>query len=150
MSDPQLQFVSTRYSFSAKPALRNVAISLLAILFLLRFPDALANQPEVLFVELEQRGGVWTAHVKVQHADTGWEHYADAWRLLDIEGKVLGTRTLYHPHENEQPFTRSLSGVKIPPSLSVIDVQAHDKVHGWGAKVRVNLKRGKGERYRLR
>ncbi len=101
-------------------------------------------------MELEQRGGAWTAHVKVRHGDTGWEHYADAWRLLDTNGKVLGTRTLYHPHENEQPFTRSLSGVKIPPTLSEIDVQAHDKVHGWGGKVRVNLKDGSGERFRIR
>ena len=43
--------------------------------------------------------------VTVQHADTGWDHYADAWEVLAPDGTVLGTRTLLHPHTDEQPFT---------------------------------------------
>ena len=34
------------------------------------------------------------------------------------DGKVLGYRKLHHPHENEQPFTRSLSGVEIPDEVA--------------------------------
>lgn len=129
---------------------RNVGHVLLIVGVAVYLPIASANQPEVLFVEMEKRGSVWTAQVTVRHGDTGWEHYADAWRILDSEGKVLGTRTLYHPHENEQPFTRSLTGVKIPSSVSEVDVQAHDKVHGWGEKMRVKLTPGENDRYRVR
>ncbi|TVT72185.1 MAG: hypothetical protein FHP92_15790 [Denitromonas halophila] len=70
--------------------------------------------------------------VTVRHADTGWDHYADAWEVRGPGGAVLGRRVLLHPHENEQPFTRSLGGVKIPAGVSRVRVLAHDRVHGWG------------------
>lgn len=101
-------------------------------------------------MELERQGSHWTVHVTVRHNDRGWEHYADAWRILGPAGEVLGTRTLYHPHENEQPFRRSLSGVKIPDSYGSIEVQAHDKVHGWGEKLRIDLTAAEGEKFRIR
>ena len=44
------------------------------------------------------------------HPDTGWDDYADGWRVLDMDGNELGMRVLHHPHVDEQPFTRSLSG----------------------------------------
>ena len=50
--------------------------------------------------------------------------------------KVLGKRVLYHPHVNEQPFTRSLHGVKIPPGVGKVTVEAEDSVEGWGGKTR--------------
>jgi len=41
---------------------------------------------------------------------------------------------LHHPHEKEQPFTRSLSGVRVPAGVNMMIVRAHDKVHGHGGK----------------
>jgi hypothetical protein len=41
--------------------------------------------------------------VTVRHADEGWEHYADCWEVLTLDGEVLATRELAHPHDNEQP-----------------------------------------------
>lgn len=76
--------------------------------------------------------GTFRFDVTVQHADTGWGHYADMWEVFDPSGKVLGTRVLHHPHVEEQPFTRSLSGVNIPKGVKQVTVRAHDKVHGWG------------------
>ena len=73
----------------------------------------------------------WQAAVTLRHADEGWEHYADAWRVVGADGTVFGTRTLFHPHVDEQPFTRSLSGIAIPPGVREIWVEAHDNVHGW-------------------
>ena len=70
----------------------------------------------------------------VRHPDTGWEHYADKWDVMAPDGTVLGTRVLLHPHENEQPFTRSLSGVQIPEGLSEVVVRSHDLVHEYGGK----------------
>ncbi len=50
------------------------------------------------------------------------------------DGSVLGTRVLLHPHETEQPFTRSLGVVKIPEAVRQVTLRAHDRVHGYGGK----------------
>jgi hypothetical protein len=70
----------------------------------------------------------------VRHADTGWDHYANRWDVLAPDGTVLGTRTLLHPHENEQPFTRSLSGVSVPEGVRSVTIRANDSVHGEGGR----------------
>lgn len=72
--------------------------------------------------------------VTVLHTDEGWDHYADRWQVLGPDGEVLGTRTLLHPHEHEQPFTRSLEGVAIPPDIDHVTLRAHDSVHGDGGR----------------
>jgi hypothetical protein len=93
---------------------------------------AQAGKADVLDVRVECHHGSCTFNVTVKHADAGWKHYADQWDVLSPDGKILGTRVLYHPHDNEQPFTRSLSGVKIPPEISQVTVRARDSRHGWG------------------
>ena len=101
-----------------------------------------AGEADVVGVEIHRDGpGTYSFDVTVRHADTGWDHYADAWEVLTPDGKtVLATRTLLHPHESEQPFTRSLSGVKIPSGVTTVIVRAHDKVHGYGgAEMRVKV-----------
>jgi len=35
---------------------------------------------------------------------------------------------------NEQPFTRSLSGVKLPAGIKQVVIRGHDSVHGFGGK----------------
>jgi len=93
---------------------------------------AFADAPEVAGATASQGAGGWTFTVSVRHADTGWDHYADGWEVLDGEGERLGYRELLHPHENEQPFTRSLSGVEIPEGTASVTIRAHDSEHGWG------------------
>lgn len=100
--------------------------------------QALADDAKVVQAKATKMGATWRFDVTVRHADTGWEHYADAWRVVGPDGTIYGTRTLYHPHVDEQPFTRSLSGVKIPPGVGVVTVEARDKVHGWG-KTRIQV-----------
>jgi len=86
----------------------------------------------------------------LQHPDTGWDHYADAWRVVTPEGEVLGTRLLTHPHVNEQPFTRSLNGVNIPRGVTKVIVEARDSKDGWAKqRVVVDLRRRQGPRYRV-
>jgi len=94
--------------------------------------NAWAGEADVLQAKASKSGGGWRFDVTVKHADTGWDHYADAWRVVGPDGTVYGTRTLYHPHVDEQPFTRSLSGVSIPAGVASVTVESHDSVHGWG------------------
>jgi hypothetical protein len=53
--------------------------------------------------------------------------------VITLDGRLLGSRVLYHPHENEQPFTRSLSGVMIPADIRQVKIRARDSVHGYSA-----------------
>jgi len=97
----------------------------------------------VQFVRATQAAdGTWTFSVAVLHPDTGWDDYADGWDVVLPDGAVVKpdpdspfTRLLLHPHENEQPFTRSQSGIVIPEGVEQVTVRAHDLVDGWGGKV---------------
>jgi len=94
---------------------------------------AVAGEADVTAVVAQPTGnGTWRFDVSVQHGDEGWDHYADQWEVLTPDGTVLGVRVLTHPHVNEQPFTRSLSGVVVPEGLDTVVVRARDSVHGYG------------------
>ena len=116
---------------------------LMATLFCLGLASgsAAAGEADVIGVEVsKESAGSYRFDVTVRHADQGWDHYADAWEVLAEDGTVLGTRTLLHPHETEQPFTRSLAGVAIPSGMTEVIVRAHDSVHGnGGAEIKVML-----------
>jgi hypothetical protein len=97
--------------------------------------DSLAGAAEVVSARVDcTSDSTCRFTVTVEHADTDWEHYADRWEVLSLEGEVLATRVLRHPHVDEQPFTRSLSGVRIPSSVLQVRIRARDSMHGHGGK----------------
>jgi hypothetical protein len=100
-----------------------------------------AGEADVIAVDARQQGaGTWTFDVTVRHEDAGWDHYADKWIVAGPDGSVYGERVLTHPHETEQPFTRSQAGILIPETVSSVIVKAHDSVHGFGgAEMTVDL-----------
>jgi hypothetical protein len=103
------------------------------VLFLVR--PVMAGQADVVDVKVEQSSDhSYRFEVSVRHDDEGWNHYADRWEVLAPDGTVLATRVLHHPHVDEQPFTRSLAGVRIPEGISTVTIRAHDLVHGYGGK----------------
>lgn len=102
---------------------------------------ALADPPVINNVNAKEVAGLWSFDVTLTHGDTGWDDYADGWRILDDQGKELGLRALAHPHVNEQPFTRSLSGVRIPEGVEEVGIQARDTIGGWSPNIkRVSLR----------
>ena len=104
--------------------------------------SALAGEANVIDVKVTTAGSEFRFEVTVAHADEGWDHYADRWEVVGPGGEVLAVRMLAHPHENEQPFTRSLAGVEIAPEVGRVRVRAHDSVHGeGGAEIEVTLPR---------
>ncbi|MFQ5773244.1 MAG: hypothetical protein ACE5GS_01890 [Kiloniellaceae bacterium] len=115
--------------------MRRTLAAVLALAHLGAAWPALAGEADVLAVEAVREGtGTWRFHVTVAHEDAGWDHYADKWEVLAPDGRVLGTRVLLHPHETEQPFTRSLGGVAVPEGIDAVTLRAHDKVHGTGGQ----------------
>jgi hypothetical protein len=121
-----------------KPAL---GLFISAVLAVALTGPAAAGEADVVGVKATPgSNGTWRFDVAVRHDDAGWDHYADAWDILGPDGTVLGTRKLLHPHETEQPFTRSLSGVAIPDVVTTVTIRAHDSVHGYGgAEMTVEL-----------
>jgi len=94
-----------------------------------------ADEPSVLDVSASANAdGTYAFHATVSHRDEGWKHYVDKWEIVTPEGQVIGTRTLYHPHVDEQPFTRSLSRVAVPIGTTQVTVHAYCNVTGVGAR----------------
>ena len=110
-------------------------ISFIIVPLLIASTWAMAGEADILGVEVVKTGqDTFSFSVTVEHADSGWDHYANKWEILGPDSDVLGTRTLYHPHVEEQPFTRSLAGISIPSSILEVTVRAQCTVHGYGGK----------------
>lgn len=86
---------------------------------------------DVVGVTIEAATAGFDVSATVQSADTGWDKYADLWEVRSLDGTVLGQRVLAHPHVDEQPFTRSLSGVAIPDGVGEVTIVARDSVAGF-------------------
>ena len=111
------------------------------------------NYAQVQYVKAtEVSAGVWRFDVTVRHNDQGWDHYADAWQVIDPRnGEILGERILAHPHDTEQPFTRSQSGIAIPADLGQVLIRAKCNVHGYGGReILVDLSIPGGDDYQVR
>jgi hypothetical protein len=89
--------------------------------------------PDVLDAVITPQGdGSFTVDATLSSPYDSPERYADAWRVLDPEGTVLGVRELLHDHAGEQPFTRSLSGVVIGDDVAEVTIEGRDQLNGWG------------------
>lgn len=102
---------------------------------------AQAGEADVIAVRIRPAGpDRFDFDVTIRSRDTGWDRYADRFEVLAPHGAVLGTRVLLHPHEDEQPFTRDLHGVRIPPGIRRVTLRAHMKGVGHdGATMEVAL-----------
>lgn len=106
-------------------------VLIVVMLVLLGVAGCLAGEVTVVdAVAVRESAGLYRLQVTLEHADAGWKHYADRWEVLSPTGELLATRTLYHPHDKEQPFTRSLAGVEVPKGVRAVYIRAHDSVHG--------------------
>ncbi len=110
------------------------------------------NFAQVLFVTARQTNdGTWVFDTTVRHNDQGFDHYADAWEVVDLEsGEVLAERILTHPHDTEQPFTRSQSAITISDGTQRVVVRSKCNVHGFGGQeVIVDLTEDVGEHFEV-
>ncbi len=99
------------------------------------FDSSLEYSQVVYVVADETSPGIFAFSVTLRHDDEGWDHYADLWEVVNPEdGEILGERVLAHPHDSEQPFTRSQSGIEIPTGLSGVVVRSKCTVHGYGGR----------------
>ncbi len=101
-----------------------------------RQPAGEQKHPDVVDVRVRASGSArFDFDVTISSPYDTPERYADAFRVLGPDGRVLGERVLLHDHADEQPFTRDLQGVAIPPGIRMVRVQARDRRHGYGGKM---------------
>lgn len=94
---------------------------------------ALQQYPDVVSVDVDvESDGTYRFEVTISSPYDSPERYADAWRILAPDGTQLAIRELLHDHANEQPFTRSLSGVELPAGIETVTVEGRDLEYGWG------------------
>lgn len=130
----QSRCAKTLCNYERGSAMDVARLSLLLLLLPLCLPSpAMAGAADVVEVEVSCNAErICQFDVTVRHDDEGWDHYANRWEVLSPDGEIIATRVLAHPHENEQPFTRSLGGVKIPAHIDHVILRAHDSVHEHG------------------
>ena len=87
-----------------------------ALLALVLATAAWADDARVVGAKAVRHGNSYTISVTLRHGDTGWDDYADAWRVELEDGTVLGTRILVHPHETRTTRT-PWSGIRVPLDL---------------------------------
>lgn len=98
---------------------------------LLAATPALSDPAQVVEVAATQTSSGWRFDVTLAHGDTGWDDYADGWRVELADGTVIGERPLAHPHVTEQPFTRTTSGVSIPDDTAQVLIRTRTNIDGW-------------------
>jgi hypothetical protein len=92
--------------------------------------------PDVVAVKVRASGpNLFDFDVTISSPYDTPRRYADGFRVHTRGNEVLGDRKLFHDHQDEQPFTRDLHGVAIPPGVKTVLVQARDQKFGYGGKV---------------
>ena len=103
---------------------------------LLGAAPAWAGDADVIRAMFERRAnGLYDFDVTVRSKDTGWDRYADRIEVLAPDGTVLATRVLFHPHDDEQPFTRDVAEVRVPRGVDRVRIRAHFKPTGYNGDV---------------
>lgn len=106
-----------------------------ACTFIMAAYPAFCDPAEIVAVDATALDGAWRFDVTLRHADTGWDDYADGWRIETVDGGVIAVRELLHPHVEEQPFTRSIGAVRIPRDVHRVFIRARTNVTGWDEPV---------------
>ena len=119
---------------------RCIAITTIALSVATCARPAWAADADVVAVRTTRTAtGVYDFAVTVRSKDTGWQRYADRLEAVGTDGRVIATRTLDHPHDDEQPFTREITGVRISGTAK-IGIRVHFKPSGFdGATTAVTL-----------
>lgn len=100
--------------------------------------------PKIADVQIKldnpEQPGIYHIRVTIEHQDTGWEDYVDAWEIVDGNGEVLGTRPFFEPKLDDTKTVTALSGVVIPQEIKTVTIRARKHPQGYqGEPVQVTI-----------
>ncbi len=78
----------------------------------------------------------YSFRVTIKSDETGCNQYVNWWEVIDVDGKLVYRKVLFHSHVDEQPFTRTGGPVSIE-SGRVVYVRAHMNNSGYSSNVSV-------------
>lgn len=111
---------------------------------------ALAGRVEVVPAEWIEGARGWGVTVTLRHTETGWDHCANAWRIISKSGQLLGEQNFNHLQVNEPPFTRNLESAAFPVGTQAVYIEGQDSRHGVNPqRLQVDMRLVQGERFAI-
>jgi len=100
----------------------------------IKMDDNSGDEAKITAVSYTGEANNYTFNVTIASPDTGCDQYADWWEVFSEEGVLIARRILGHSHVNEQPFTRSKSGIDVGADDKIF-IRAHMNNLGYGTTV---------------
>ena len=76
------------------------------------------------------QAGIYHIRVTIEHEDTGWDDYVEAWEITSPEGELLGVRPFFEPELEDTKTVSALAGVVIPEEIKSIMIRARTHPNG--------------------
>lgn len=84
--------------------------------------------------------GIYHIKVTIEHEDTGWDDYVDAWEIIGSDGSVLGIRPFFEPELERTKTVTALAGVVIPEDVKKVTIRARKHPQGYqGEAVEITI-----------
>ena len=109
--------------------MRQISYSLAAALVAM---PLVADEPRIRDATACKSGMSWRVDVTLEHPDSGWDHYADGWEVLDADGNRLGYRGCITRMSTSSPLPARSPISTCPTARAKIHIRAHCSVDGWG------------------
>ena len=97
--------------------------------------------PDVIRVDITRDAdGTHTIAATVSSPYETVDHFVNAITVQAPAGEELARLDLVEAHVDQQPFTETLTGVEIEPSMTEVVVRGHDSINGWcGLTIRADV-----------
>ena len=102
------------------------------------------SNPRIADVKVKRdspdQAGIYHVKVTIEHEDTGWDDYVDAWEIVASDGSVLGVRPFFEPEMEQAKTVTALAGVVIPTDVKTVTIRARKHPQGYeGDPVEISI-----------
>lgn len=74
--------------------------------------------------------GIYHIRVTIEHEDTGWDDYVEAWEIAGPDGELLGVRPFFEPELDRTQTVSALAGVVIPEQIKTVTIRTRSYPDG--------------------
>lgn len=102
------------------------------------------SSPKIADVQVKRdavdQSGIYHIKVVIEHEDTGWDDYVDAWEIVGSNGELLGVRPFFEPELDRDRTVTALAGVVIPEEVKTVTIRTRKHPQGYqGETVEVTI-----------